>query len=231
MVKNFEDFCTELLRCGFSLGGGNAKGIFAIIDYDWQAPVEEGNPVIWHTGDPETDPWEWRMRVLEERNDIVYSKLFFNSSGYITKEWYPYFISARRQGTDFTAAYENGEISHTAKTVYDIVSGHGAAALHEIKLLGGFAKEDKSRFDKAVTELQMKMFITMCGRVSRKSHTGEEYGWKATVFTTPESFFGEDFIAEALKIPVKEAEEKIRGQVLKLNPSADEKKIKKFIYG
>lgn len=75
------------------------------------------------------------------------------------------------------------------------------------------------------------MFITMCGRVSRKSHTGEEYGWKATVFTTPESFFGEEFIAEALKIPVKEAEEKIRGQVLKLNPSAEERKIKKFIYG
>lgn len=231
MVKNFEDFCTELLRCGFSLGGGNAKGIFAIIDYDWQAVLSDDNPVRWHTGDPETDPWEWRMRVLEERNDIVYSKLFFNSSGYITKEWYPYFISTRRHGTDFTAAYENGEISHTAKTVYDIVSGHGAAALHEIKLLGGFAKEDKSRFDKAVTELQMKMFITMCGRVSRKSHTGEEYGWKATVFTTPESFFGEEFIAEALKIPVKEAEEKIRGQVLKLNPSAEERKIKKFIYG
>lgn len=231
MVKNFENFCTELLRCGFSLGGGNAKGIFAIIDYDWQAVLPEDNPVRWHTGDPETDPWEWRMRVLEERSDIVYSKLFFNSSGYITKEWYPYFISARRHGTDFTAAYENGEISHTAKTVYDIVSGHGAAALHEIKLLGGFAKEDKSRFDKAVTELQMKMFITMCGRVSRKSHTGEEYGWKATVFTTPESFFGEEFIAEALKIPVKEAEEKISGQVLKLNPSAEERKIKKFIYG
>lgn len=231
MVKNFEKFCTELLRCGFSLGGGNAKGIFAIIDYDWQAVLPDDNPVRWHTGDPETDPWEWRMRVLEERDDVAYAKVFFGTSGYITKEWYSYFISARRRGTDFTAAYENGEISHTAKTVYDIVSGHGAAALHEIKLLGGFAKEDKSRFDKAVTELQMKMFITMCGRVSRKSHTGEEYGWKATVFTTPESFFGEEFIAEALKIPAKEAEEKIREQVLKLNPSAEERKIKKFIYG
>ena len=231
MVKNFENFCTELLRCGFSLGGGNAKGIFAIIDYDWQAVLSDDNPVRWHTGDPETDPWEWRMRVLEERDDVAYAKVFFGTSGYITKEWYSYFISARRRGTDFTAAYENGEISHTAKTVYDIVSGHGAAALHEIKLLGGFAKEDKSRFDKAITELQMKMFITMCGRVSRKSHTGEEYGWKATVFTTPESFFGEEFIAEALKIPAKEAEEKIREQVLKLNPSAEERKIKKFIYG
>lgn len=231
MVKNFNEFCEELLRCGFSLGGGNAKGIFAVIPYDWQAPVAEDNPVRWHTGDPETDPWEWRMRVLEERKDIAYSKLFFNASGYITKEWYPYFIAARRQGRDLAEAYESGEISQTAKTVYDIVSGNGFAALHEIKLLGGFGKDSKSSFDKAVTELQMKMYITMCGRTSKKSRTGEEYGWKATVFTTPEEFFGGDLIAKAMEIPPKEAEEKIREQVLKLNPNAEERKIKKFIYG
>ena len=36
MIRNFEDFCRELNTCGFSMGGGNAKGIFALIDYDWQ---------------------------------------------------------------------------------------------------------------------------------------------------------------------------------------------------
>ena len=35
MIQNFEDFCRELNKSGFSMGGGNAKGIFALIDYDW----------------------------------------------------------------------------------------------------------------------------------------------------------------------------------------------------
>ena len=35
MIQNFEDFCRELNNCGFTMGGGNAKGIFALIDYDW----------------------------------------------------------------------------------------------------------------------------------------------------------------------------------------------------
>lgn len=231
MVKNFEEFCAELLKSGFSMGGGSSKGIYAVIPYDWKEQEDLDVPAKWHTGDPETDPWEWRMRVLEERDDLAYAKLFFNASGYITKEWYPYFIAVRRQGRDFAEAYESGEISYTAKSVYDIVSGNGAAALHEIKLLGGFGKEDKSRFDKAVTELQMKTYITMCGRTAKKSRAGEEYGWKATVFTTPEEFFGGDFIAQAMEISPKEAEEKIRGQIVKLNPQAEEKKIKKFIYG
>ena len=72
MIQNFDDFCRELNRCGFSMGGGNAKGIYAVIPYDWKN-TPTGCNIVWHTGDPETDPWEWRMRVLEEKKDIAYS--------------------------------------------------------------------------------------------------------------------------------------------------------------
>ena len=41
MIQNFEDFCRELNTCGFSMEGGNAKGIFALIDYDWLNPTAE----------------------------------------------------------------------------------------------------------------------------------------------------------------------------------------------
>lgn len=231
MINNFSDFCDEILKCGFSVGGGNDKGIFAIIDYAWNKQENIESPIKWHTGDPETDPWQWRMRVLEERDDIAYSKVFFRTSGYITKEWYPYFLSVRRQGKSFEQAYEDGEISHAAKVIYDIVSENGSVPLHEIKRLGGFAKEDKSRFDRAMTDLQMKMYITMCGRASKLNKSGEEYGWNVTVFCTPESFFGEDLIENAMRIPPEEAADKIRGQVLRLNPKAEEKKIRKFIFG
>ena len=108
MVTCFQEFCDELLESGFSMGGGNAKGIYAVISFDWKNPVP-GCPVAWHTGDPETDPWEWRMRVLEERNDIAYGKVFFGASGYITREWYPYFLAVRRQGLTFDEWYYEGK--------------------------------------------------------------------------------------------------------------------------
>lgn len=231
MVSNYSEFCDELLKCGFSMGGGSSKGIFALIPYDWQEQEFLDVPAKWHTGDPETDPWEWRMRVLEERDDIAYSKLFFNLGGYITKEFYPYFISVRRKGKDFYAAYNDGEMSAASKTIYDIVSGNGSAALHEIKLFGGFGKEDKSKFERAIVELQTKMYITICGRTYKTNAAGEKYGWSINVFTTPENYFGNDFIANAMKIPVKEAEEKIRARILELNPEAENRKIRKFIYG
>ena len=56
MVQNYDDFCARLLDSGFSMAGGNTKGIYAVVPFDW-TEQPEGTPVRWHTGDPETDPW------------------------------------------------------------------------------------------------------------------------------------------------------------------------------
>lgn len=229
MIRNFDDFCTELLRCGFSMGGGNAKGIFALIDYDWLQQEHLDTPVKWHCGDPEVDPWEWRMRVLEERADIAYGKVFFKTSGFITREWYPHFYAVRRGGRSFADAYEAGQLSHMAKRIYEIVQD-GPIALHEIKARGGFGKADKAQFDKAMLELQMGLYITMSGRKQKKNTLGMDYGWNSTVLCTVEDFWQErDF-----ELPALDAEESyalIRERVLLLNPMAEEKTIRKFIMG
>lgn len=229
MIQNFDDFCRELNRSGFSMGGGNARGIFALIDYDWTNQDGLDTPVKWHCGEADLDPWEWRMRVLEERTDIAYSKVFFKTSGFIARDWYPYFYAVRRKGETFDDAYARGGISHTAKRIYDIVR-EGDVALHEIKALGGFGKGDKSAFDRALVELQMGMYLTMTGRKQKKNKYGIEYGWNSTVFTTVERFWAErDF-----EIPELDAEEsyaKIRRQILLLNPGAEERNIRKFIRG
>ena len=229
MIRDFDDFCEVLLACGFSMGGGNAKGTFALIPYDWTEQEHLDTPVRWHCGDPEVDPWEWRMRVLEERSDIAYAKVFFKTSGFITKEWYPCFYAVRRQGQSFEEAYERGTISHTAKRIYEIIGG-GEAALHEIKSLGGFGKDDKAKFDKAMIELQMGMFITMTGRKQKKNRLGLDYGWNSTVFCTAERFWEERGV-EIPSLDPAEAYEMIREQLLRLNPDAEEKTIRKFIMG
>ncbi len=230
MISNFSDFCRDLLDCGFSMGGGSSKGIFALIPYDWSEQEHIETPVKWHTGNPETDPWEWRMRVLEERNDIAYAKFFFKTSGYITEEWYPYFFSVRRKGMYFEELYENGEISNTEKTIYEIIKSGGEVPLHEIKRIGGFSAENKSRFDRALADLQMRMLVTVCGRSQKIGKDGNAYGWSSTVFTTVENFWEKRGVI-IKSVDQEEAYEKIKEQVLKLNPVAKATKIKRFILG
>lgn len=103
-------------------------------------------------------------------------------------------------------------------------------ALHEIKSLGGFGKEDKSAFDRAMIELQMGMYITMIGRKQKRSQYGIEYGWNSTVFATVEDFWSERGCAIP-ELDARKSYEKIRQQILRLNPAAEEKTIRKFILG
>ena len=139
------------------------------------------------------------------------------------------FYAVRRDGETLEDAYEDGKISRTAKRIYGIVS-EGHVALHEIKTLGNFHKEDKASFDRAMIELQMGMYITMTGRRQKRNRFGEEYGWNSTVFATVEEFWAE----RGYTLPDLDAAdsyEKIRQQILRLNPAVEEKAIRKFITG
>lgn len=231
MVQNYAGFIKTLGEAGFSMGGGNDEGIYAVIPFSWNEDHPYDTPVKWHTGDIETDPWEWRMRVLDERDDIAYAKVFFKKSGYITKAWYPHFLAVRRKGRSFEDALLGGQISHYAKRVYDVISAHDSIPLHLIKEQAGFSKEDKSKFESALVELQMKLFITIAGRQQKVSLSGAEYGWSSTVFCTTEIFWGREIFDAADAMDYDTAYQEIKAQVKKLNPDAVERKIDKFITG
>ena len=230
-ICNYEDFKKELRKSGFSMGGGRSEGIYSLITWNWKEEPPYETPVRWHTGDPETDPWEWRMRVLNEENDIAYGKVFFRKSGYITREWYPYFLAARRAESGVEELYQSGKISREVWKLYKLIEENGAMPLHGLKKLGGFDASSKSVFDRAITELQMRLLITICGKQQKLSRLGEEYGWSSTVFCTTERFWGAQMFERAARMDKDEAVRRIREQIFNLNAQAGEAKAIQFITG
>ncbi len=156
-IDSFEDFYNEIHKVGFSVGGENSEGIFTIADY-------YTNRMVSHSGDSETDPWEWRIRGLTQANKIAYGKVFFKKSGWINQEWYPYFLAIRRGSKTLEDMYEDGMISSLSNDVYKLIEDCPGIALHELKLELGISKNNKSEFDRAITDLQMKLFITISGQ-------------------------------------------------------------------
>lgn len=222
-IKSFDDFCIALRFVGFSMGGGNDEGIFSLSKF-------YSSDLKGFSGEIDVDPWEWRIRVLQECDDIAYSKLFFNKTGFITKEWYKYFYVLRRKYRSIYDAYNDGTVNKYSKKIYEIIENNGRVAFHNIKYLCGFDKSENGKIEKAITELQMKMYITMCGNEKKRSLKGEEYGWPSAVFCKCEDIFEKQYFENAFEIPKEEAFEKIKTQILRLNPKADNKNINKFIY-
>lgn len=231
MIQNYKDFLAGLTKVGFTMAGGNSEGIFALIPWGWQEAPPYPTTVSWHTGDPDKDPWQWRIRVLEENPIIAYGKVFFKKGGFITKQWYPYFLAARRSGKTFRTLYSAGILSYEAKQLYAIIESQGPIALHRLKIEAGIEKADQSQFERTLVELQMGLFITIHGTEQKVSLEGMPYGWSSTVFSTTEQFFGPQVFEEAGEISKDAAFEKIRSQILLLNPDARDGKIQKFILG
>ena len=169
--------------------------------------------------------------MLNERDDIAYAKLFYRKGGYITREWYPYFLAARRDGMDFDDEYADGALSYYAKRVYTAVKELGAAPVENIKRLAKFERREKSKFESALVELQMRLYITICGEFQKISKDGSEYGWSSMMYCTTESFWGGDVFDRAARMAADGAYEALREQVYKLNPDADAARIDRYIYG
>jgi len=228
-IHNYGDFVRELLAAGFSQFGGSKDCVATLFRYGWNTQPEDC-PAQWFCGDPDRDPWQWRERVLE-RDDIAYGKVFFRKQGFITREWYPCFLAARRRGREFEGAYADGLYSRAALRIYDCLRENGALPVHDIKPMAGFGREEKSAFERALAELQMGLYITVCGHAQKVSRAGERYGWASDVYCLAEEFWpGEVFEAAALLEP-REAAERIEKRVYALNPGAQAKQVSKLIYG
>ena len=223
-IACYADYLHNLMEIGFGLSGDNGEDVFSFAPY-------YTNAIHWHTGDEETDPWEWRMRLLHEYQDIAYGKLFFNKSGMITKEWYPYFLAVRRGADGFEDAYYAGNISNLGKRIYEVIEKNGPMQPHQIKAAANLSKEERAKFGRTITQLQMQLFITTNGYQRKRSNMGLEYGWETSVFCTPEQQFGERFVLQAAEISAEEAQDVIAEQIYTFNPQANEKKVRQFILG
>ena len=229
-IHNYADFVRELLVAGFSQFGLGKGSVASLFRYGWNTQPED-SPVRWFSGDPDRDPWDWRERVIAERDDVAYSKVFFRKHGFITQEWYPHFLAVRRKGRDFDEAYADGLYSRAALRVYDCLRENGALPVHDIKPMAGFGREDKSAFERALAELQMGLYITVCGHAQKVSRAGESYGWASDVYCLAEEFFPDEVFEAALPLEPEEAAEKIEERVYQLNPEADPRQVRRFIFG
>ncbi|MBN2794651.1 MAG: hypothetical protein JXR88_04540 [Clostridia bacterium] len=217
-IKGFNDFIVEIHKIGFCFSGNNGEGIFSLEDY-------YVNEIEFHTGDLALDPWQWRHRAVEEHEDIFYGKVFMNKSGWITKSWMLDLIHVRRKGMTAEALYDEGLMSVLDKSVYDYIEIHKRASFVEIQ--SHFGKENKSKVEKSLLNLQMNLLISMCGETRKISKEGLPYGWPVTVFCTVDSKF--EAYTRVDEDEIEDSYKKLRAQILSLNPEATEKKISKFL--
>ena len=190
--------------------------------------VEENvSPLYWWTGDKANDPWEWR-EIIAETEDIAYGKFFNNKTGFISKEWFPYFANARRDGYDFDAAWDDGLVQRRYKAIMDICEDGQLHVGHELKKQAGFGKEGYKNFDGCIAGLQMQTYLLIKKFERKKNKKGESYGMAVSCYEKPEAVWGYDFVTSAYKEDPRESAERIVQRAKEMFPGASEDTYKKI---
>ncbi|MBO2515712.1 MAG: hypothetical protein CW338_00350 [Clostridiales bacterium] len=178
----------------------------------------------WWTGDPQRDPWEWR-RVIADSRKAAYGKFFQNKSAFISLEWFPAFAAMRRNGFSFDDRWEDGKASYREKRIMDLFAERNEWLAPQLKQRAGFGAGGEKNFAGTVTGLEMKTYLTVKDFRQRLNSKGFPFGWHVSVYATPESLWGEEFITSACDEDPEEIKEKILSKAQSLFPDASRKEL------
>ena len=163
---------------------------------------EHVSPLFWWTGDPEQDPWVWR-EIIPSTGEVAYGKFFGGRAGFISREWFPRFANARRDGYDFDADIcEDGEM-HPG---------------YELKPAAGFGKDGYKNFDGCMTTLQMQTYLIIRKFERRKNKRGQSYGMAVSFYQKPEELWGYEHVTSAYKEDPETSAERIFARTRELFP-------------
>ena len=155
----------------------------------------------------------------------AYGKFFGRKAGFISKAWFPHFANFRRDGYDYDSRWDEALASMRAKKIMDQFTENEELFSFQLKQQAGFGKGGEKNFDGVVTELQMQTYLIIRDFRQRLNKKGTPYGWPISVYSTPEALWGYDDVTSAYGLSPAVSRNKIRAQVKKNFPDAQETEL------
>lgn len=135
----------------------------------WHAAIGERSPrVPVHTHRDPFLSFVWEMKdILPAEKKIYYGKLLKNRPTMVSLEYFRYFYAlSRRNGStdEYLHEFAGGKLSSAAKSIMDALADSSPQITKGLRLASGLhTRADRKEFDRAITELQRKMFIVKVG--------------------------------------------------------------------
>lgn len=212
-IRSWEDLLDWIDEIGFLPLFKNEIAGFSV--------EEHTSSLSWWTGDPARDPWEWR-ELMARSGRAAYGKFFSRKAGFVSKAWFPLFANCRRDGYDFDSQWDEGLANIRAKKIMDQFAESPELFSFQLKQQAGFGKGGEKNFDGVVTDLQMQSYLITRDFRRRLNKKGVPYGWAIAVYSTPEALWGYDHAASAYSLDPAVSRDKIRAQVKKNFPGAQD---------
>lgn len=214
-LTRYEDFLNRVDELGFMALSDISPGFPSV--------KEETQKGIWHTGDWDTDPWQWKDRAAEEKR-LAFGCILGGHKGFVSARMYPLFYQAFHPREHMEERRAAGQVSQTVWELWQLFAGcmgeqrampassQGKTLLSTADIrqeMGVTQKKGGSKVDNAVKELQQHYYITVAGNRRKTDKFGQPYGWPANVYDMVENWIPEEWMSTNPGLGCEEARERI----------------------
>ncbi len=182
---------------------------------------------LWHTGDPETDPWQWKDRAAEEKK-LAFGCLLGGGKGFISKRLYPVFYAACHPRRSLEDQWYSGNLKPVYWKLWRLFDQKERLTTDEIRRgLGVSHSRGASRADEAVAELERTFFITNAGNRRKINQAGLPYGWPANLYEKVTTWAPADWLEGWASLRPEQAAEMILDEGEAICPGLDREELAK----
>ena len=137
---------------------------------------------IWHTGDPDSDPWSWKDKAADEKK-LAFGCILGGHKGFVAPRLYSLFYAAYHPEEHMEERRAAGHVSETVWQLWQLFEGKRLLNTSDIRQeMGVTQKKGGSKVDRAIQELQQHYYITVAGSRRKTDKFGQPYGWPANVY-------------------------------------------------
>jgi hypothetical protein len=174
LLTTYTDFLQRVDELGFLPFSHILDGLPSVSD---ETPGH-----IWHTGDRDTDPWQWKDRAAEEKK-TAYGCILGGHKGFVSARMYAVFYTAYHPPLSMLDRWTAGEVNQTTWQLWRLFEEKSLLNTSDVRReMGVTQKSGGSRVDASLVELQKQYYLTMAGCRQKTGKDGKLYGWPATVF-------------------------------------------------
>lgn len=201
LLKRYEDFLDRVDQLGFMALSNILPGFPSL--------TEETSKEIWHTGDPDTDPWCWKDRASEEKQ-IAFGCILSGHKGFVSSRMYSLFYKTFHPQESMEERRASGQVGQTVWRLWLLFEEKTLLNTSDLRReMGVSLKKGGSEIDRAIKELQREFHVTIAGSRRKTDKYGRPYGWPANVYDKVENWVPNEWMMLNIDLSCEEARERI----------------------
>ena len=168
LLHTYEDFLARIDALGFLYLSDVLPGFPSV--------AGETAGEQWHTGEPDTDPWQWKDRAAAEKR-AAFGCVLGGHKGFIAPRLYSAFVRACQPDGALEERHDEGLVKPAVWDLWQCFEHTSVLGTNDLNRLWKLSGRKAAGLDGAIRELQREFWITVAGNRRKLDRYGQPTGW------------------------------------------------------